>query len=226
MTELGVLWLLVGDVLRLDTGAIEPLARLGGGGRLALLVVVLVGLSEAVGESVVLFINRVSPRRFLLSLLISALIFAATYGFWALSIFVVGRLAFGAGASLGLVARVVGFAYAPRLFGFLAFIPFLGAPLAVALQLWSLLAVLRGVEEAMGLTPWQALACTMLGGLALLTLGRTVGRPIMAVARWLRHRAAGVELVTDRRGLRALVDAGPDAGLEPTRKTRYGGRRR
>lgn len=215
VNTLDTLWFLVGQVLRLQTGATELLARLEGGGRLALLIVVLAGFSEAVGESVVLFINRVSPRRFLLSLLLSAGIFAFTYVFWVLSVFAVARLAFGATASFGLVARVVGFAYAPRLFGFLAFIPFFGLPLLVALHLWSSVAALLGVATVFELTPWQALACVLLGELVLLTLQRTIGRPLTDLARWLRRRAAGSELVTDLEDLRSVVEAGPEAGLPP-----------
>lgn len=209
-------WPLVDQVLRLRTDAVELLATLPGGGRLALLLVVLAGLSDAIGESLVLFVNRVRLRRFLISLALSAILFAFTYLFWTSSVWLVARLAFDASAGYGLVARVVGFAYAPRLFGFMAFVPYFGQPLAALVQVWSVLAVLLGVRAALDLQPWQALVCVALGGLMLLVLERTVGRPIIAAARWIRGRAAGVDLVTDRRGLSALIDAGPDAGLAPS----------
>ena len=204
---------LIGQVLRLETSAIGPLTQLAGGGQLALLVVVLAGLSEALGESLVLFVNRVPFKRFLVSVVISAVIFVCTYGFLTLSIFAVARLAFGATASVGAVARVVGCAYAPMIFSFVTFIPFFGQPLGTILHLWSLVAVLLGVETVFTLSPPQSLACVTLGGLVLFTVQRTVGRPLTALARWLRRRAAGTPLTTGRKKMQALIDAGPDAGL-------------
>lgn len=226
MLELQSFWELINQVLRLEMNVVDSLALHPAGGRFAVAVVLLVGLSEAVGESVVLFINRVSPRRFLLSLLISAILFVFTYAFWTASIYLVAHYVFGAAAPVWLVARVVGFAYAPRLLGFLAFLPYFGGPISTLLQLWSLLAVLLGAMAALELAPLQAVASVVLGGLLLMTLERTVGRPILALARWVRGRVAGVQLVTDRRRLRSLIDAGPDPGLSPPRGSERGGGRR
>jgi len=184
------------------------------GARLTLILVLLVGLSEAVGESVVLFLNRVKPRRFILSLVISAVLFAFTYGFWVLSIYLVTRFAFDSDATVVTIARIVAISYAPRLFGFLAFIPFFGVPISYALQLWSLLAMIQGVTVVLGLSPLQAVASVVLGAVLLLVLNSTIGRPITGIARWLRARAAGRPIVTDRRRLRQLVDAGPEWGLQ------------
>lgn len=212
---------LIDAALRLRSDWVAPLLASEAGPRWALTVVLLAGLAEAIGESVVLFLNRVRLPRFLLSLLISALLFAVTYAVLAASIHRVGRWAFGAEVALGPVARVVAVAYAPRLLGFLVFVPFFGQPLTLVLQIWSLLVTLVGVQAVMGLGPGAALACVLLGGLLQLTLERTVGRPLTALARWMRERAAGVDLVTDRRALRRLLDAGPDGGLLPPRHRRH-----
>ena len=206
---------IIGDVLRLDMSGVVDFAREGRGGRLAVLTVLLGGLSSALGESVVLFINRVRPVRFVLSLVISAVLFLFSFTFLALSIYLVARFAFGAGEPFILVARVAALAYAPLLFAFLEFLPVLGLPIGMALRIWSLLAAFVGVSELLGLTPLRALASVAIGYLLLLTLERTVGRPIIAFSRWLRRRAAGVKLVTDRQSLRKLIDAGPDEGIIP-----------
>ena len=50
--------------------------------KLALGVVVLAGLSQEIGQIVILFLNRIKPGRFVFSLLINALLFA--FGFLAL----------------------------------------------------------------------------------------------------------------------------------------------
>lgn len=226
MHDLPTFWDLINQVLKLEMSVVDALAVHPAGGRFAVAVVLLVGLSEAVGESVVLFINRVSPRRFLLSLFISAILFVFTYAFWTASIYLVAHYVFGATASVWLVARMVAFAYAPRLLGFLAFLPYFGGPISTVLQLWSLLAGLLGAMAVLELAPLQAMASVVLGGLLLLTLERTIGRPILALARWIRGRVAGVQLVTDPRRLRSLIDAGPDPGLAPARELDRGGSRR
>lgn len=211
---------LIGDVLSLRAGFALAAAEVAGVGRIAVAVAILAGLSEAVGESVVLFVNRVKPAHFVRSLLISALIFAITYLFLAASIWAVATFVLGADGSFGSIAAVVALAQAPRLFGFLAFLPYFGLPISVLLWIWSLLATTSGVAALLQLAPWEAAVAVMLGGLLLLTLQRTVGRPLLALARLVRARAAGVQLVTDRRKLSALIDGAPDPGLAPPRAER------
>lgn len=215
MLDLGAATQLIRDVLLIASGFAEEVVNTPGAGRLAVVVVVLAGLSEAVGESVVLFVNRVKPSHFVRSLFISALIFAFTYLFLAASIWGVARLFFQPEAQFTQVATVVALAQAPRLLGFLVFLPYFGLPVSVLLWIWSLLATTVGVAELLDLTAWQAPVVVALGSVLLLTLQRTVGRPLLALARIARRRAAGVELVTDRRELLKLIDSGPDEGLRP-----------
>lgn len=217
MVGLGEAFNLIGDALLLRPDFAHAVVDMPGAGQVAVTVVILAGLSEAFGESVVLFLNRVSPRRFLLSLLISAIIFAATYFFLAATIAAVARLGFGAEVAFGVTASVVALAQAPRLFGFLVFLPYFGLAISILLWIWSLLATTRGVAEVFDLTTFQTALTMMIGGLLFLTLQRTVGRPLLALARVARRRVAGVELITDRQLLRRLVDGGPDAGLAPPR---------
>lgn len=215
MLELGAAMELIRNVLSLSSDFAITVVEQAGAGRLAVLVVILVGLSEALGESVVLFVNRVKPKHFLRSLFISAFIFAFTYMFLAASILVVARLFFTPSAQFAPILAVVALAQAPRLFGFLVFLPYFGLPISVLLWIWSLLATTVGVAELLDLGAWQAAAVVALGSVLLLTLQRTIGRPLLALARIARRRAAGVDLVTDRRELLALIDSGPDRGLRP-----------
>jgi len=204
-----------GEMLAPSTDDFIAIFGLEGSLEMALTVAALAGLSEAIGESAVLFINRVRFRRFLLSLFISAIIFVFTYLFFAVSINAIARLAFDSGVPFRAIAIVVGLSYAPRLLGFLVFLPYLGVPLYVVLNLWTVLVMMESVAWALAMGPAQALACILLGGLLLFTLQRSVGRPVTAAARWAMRRAAGVPLVTDRKGLYALLDGRPDTGLRP-----------
>lgn len=202
------LWLLIMSVLRFDGPAVESFVGAPGSAQLALMVVVLAGISETAGNSVVLFINRVRPVRFVLTLAVAGVMIAFTYAVWTLSVFVTARWAYSVAEPYRVTAQVVAFGYAPRVFGFFEFLPVLGRPFAALLKVWSVLAVLQGVATVLGLSPWQAFATVTGGGLLLVSFQQLFGRPLLAVAHWLQARAAGVPLVLDPEGLEKLVNAG------------------
>ena len=203
-TSPGVLSLL-GRVLTLREEPFAWVMREPAGLRLALAVVVLAGLSEALGQSVVLFANRVKPRRFVASLFLSAGLYTAGFVLWALSVWLVGTYVFDAQQTLRTVTKAVGLAYAPYLFAFFILTPFWGDGVSVALSLWSLLAVLVAVQVTLSLTLAQALLCSALGWVLLQLLRRTVGRPVIWGVLWLRGRIAGVPLITGREALQELL---------------------
>ena len=197
---------LLGGVLRLEVDAYAALHTLPGAGDLAWLVVLAAGFSEALGQSIVLFASRVKKRRFVFSLLFSALIYTFSFFFLTLSVWLVSSQVFGHAASVGTVTRAVGLGYAPYLFSFFSLVPYFGNPVGLLLGIWSLFAVNQGVQAALDLTFWQALASTLLGWLLLQPVQRTVGRPLVGGVRWLRRRVAGAPLATSREELRELFD--------------------
>src|SRR5688572_9955376 len=66
---------------------------------MALIVVGLAGLSQALGQSLVLFVNQVRPRRFILAMIASVIGYIGGYALWLVSVWVVGVYAFGADVS-------------------------------------------------------------------------------------------------------------------------------
>lgn len=175
-------------------------------GTLVTLIVALAGLSEALGQSIVLFASRVKKRRFVFSLFFSALVYTFSFFFLTVSVWLVSSQVFDHAASFGTVTRAVGLGYAPYLFSFFSLVPYFGNPVGLLLGIWSLFAVNQGVQVALGLTFWQALASTLLGWLLLQLVQRTVGRPLVGGVRWLRRRVAGAPLATSREELRELFD--------------------
>lgn len=111
---------LIGQALRLRPEAFALLETQPGGLRLALWVVFFAGLSSALGQSLVLFVNRVTPRRLIASLVVSAGIFAVSFLFWVASIWLVAGQLFDRDRLFIDVVRAVGLAYAPQLFGLVA----------------------------------------------------------------------------------------------------------
>lgn len=180
--------------LALDPAIYRLLADSGEGLGVALLVVALAGLSEGIGQSIVLFINRITPRRFLLSLLLSAATHAVGYLFWAATIWLVGSRLFDRSQDYVVFARALGLAYAPQLLSFFVLTPYLGSLFALLIAIWTLLATVVAVSAGLNLTIWQAAACSSVGWLLVQVVRRTLGRPLLAFERWAENRAAGVTL--------------------------------
>lgn len=160
----------------------------------AIIVVGLAGLSQTLGQSLVLFINDVRPRRFIFAVVFSVISYMLGYVLWAASVWLVGVYAFEQDAAWSAVAAAVGLAYAPQLFAFFELVPFLGPPFGILLSLWSLLAVLIAVRAGLHLELWQAALASSLGWLLIQVWRRTIGRPIYALGRWVERLAAGTPL--------------------------------
>jgi len=186
---------LVPHVLRLQPEAFRTLlAQPGHGLRGALLVVFLAGLSTAIGQSVMLFANRVSPRRFAASLVVQALLFVVTFLAWAGTVWATAALLLGGPPPFAAAAAAIGLAYAPQLLAVLILAPFLGGPFGVALSIWTLLTTLLATSVAFDLTRSETVVVAFAGWLAAQALQHTVGRPLARIGRWIRHRVAGTEL--------------------------------
>ncbi len=181
---------LIGQALRLRPEAFALLETQLGGLRLALWVVFSAGLSSALGQSLVLFVNRVTPRRLIASLVVSAGIFAVSFLFWVASIWLVAGQLFDRDRLFIDVVRAVGLAYAPQLFGFFALTPYLRAAITAVLSIWLLLATLVATQVVFGIPLAPAVASAALGWLLLQVGQRTVGRPLVWLTRRLRQAVA------------------------------------
>ncbi len=164
-------------------------------------IVVLAGISEALGQSLVLFANKVRPRRFLLSLMLSSAIFVIGYVFWVTSITFVVRIAFQQSGATQSVATAVGLSYVPLLFGFMALLPYFGGPIIKTLYLWTYVALVGTLSIALHLTQLDAIVCGLTGALLIQIMRGTVGRPLIAFETWLRNQTAGLPIQYDLNAL-------------------------
>lgn len=190
-TGMPSLWQTIQQAMGLDPTIFADIQRVPGGLGIALMIVSLAGLSESLGQSIVLFINRLSPVRFMLALMITAASHVVGYLFWTVTVWLVGAYVFGQTVSFTAVACVVGLAYAPQLLAFFELTPFLGNPFSIILSLWSMVAIVVAVRVGLDLELWQALLASGLGWVFIQLWRRTIGRPIYALGRWLQRRAAG-----------------------------------
>lgn len=184
----------------------SPLRHLG------IWVAFLAGLSQGVGQAFILFVNRVRPVRFALSLVVEALLFAIGFLVWAGSTWLVAHVWFGIDVSPRILVRTLGLAHAPQLLGFFGALPYLGAPWLNVLSLWTAIAFVVGVVAVSGLSTWQAFGCLLVGWLLTQALQRSAGQPVMNLGRWLLDRTAGVNVVTDRGRLNELLQSGRRRG--------------
>jgi ethanolamine transporter EutH len=205
---------LVGHTLRLHPDGFRMLASGQVPAWWGVLIALLAALSQGVGHAFILFVNRVTPLRFALSLVVEAVLLVAGFLFWALSSWLVARLVFAVPVRPAAVVLALGVAHAPQLLAFLGALPYLGVPWLTLLSLWTAVAFVVALMEVAGLGSWQAFTALLGGWLVMLLLQRRAGQPLMRLGRALLNRTAGVQLVHDRRALRDLLASGP-AGRPP-----------
>jgi hypothetical protein len=202
---------LVGHCLRLHPEAFRMLSAGEVPAWWGVLIALLAALSQGIGHAFVLFVNRVSPLRFALSLVVEAILVVVGFLFWALSTWLVGRLAFAVPVPPSTIVLALGVAHAPLLLAFLGALPYLGVPWLTLLSLWTAIAFVVALGEMAGLGAWQAFTALLGGWLVMLLLQRRAGQPLMRLGRGVLNRTAGVQLTHDRRALRDLLAADPRA---------------
>lgn len=202
------LWDIEMGAISLSPDTYRRVVQSSSGGLISLVVLLLAGLSEAIAQGIVLFVNRVKPIRFVLSLAIASILFVFGFLFWAGSTWIVLKIFFGTRAPLIQLLITLAISFAPKIFSIFIALPYLGVPLSIALSIWSFLAFLVGIQATLGLDLWQGFWCGVLGWAVLQLLQRTVGRPVAGIGKWIRNSAAGVPLVTDLKDLERIVAQG------------------
>lgn len=185
----------IGAILQRETGIIGQVYDQNGVLQLSLVIVLLAGLSEAIGQSVVLFANEVRPRRMVMSLVLSAFLYLGGYVLWVVSIWLLAMILFRPDTSLLDVIRAVGLGYTPLLFGFLGVLPYFGVGALTLLYFWAFTAIVSAVSVTMGLTTLQAALVSVGGGLIILRGRATMGKPLVKFFRRLRNAVAGKRLI-------------------------------
>ncbi len=215
-TAISKFWTLVSGVMLLNKETFGLLNSLPLGLIASILVVLLAGLSQTSGQSVMLFINRVRPLRFLLSIAIAAVLFVFNYNFWVLSTWLVAGWLFGANLSLVEIVKTLGFSYAPLLLGFLIIIPYFGMPIFIVLSIWTLMAIAIGLGAISDLGIWQAFECCLGGWLVLQLSQRVFGKAIARITSKIVDWVAGVKLITEPDYLEQMLYNGLPIPPDPT----------
>jgi hypothetical protein len=182
---------LVSGALRLDRSAFDAIEQSSQGLRDAFILLFLAGASLTMGQSVVLFLNRVSPGRFAFALVLGGLELVLEALIWITSVWVVVGLLGVSRPHLVETLDVIGLAYAPFLFGVLIFLPYIGLPITWLLRLWMLLAAIVGTSAAFDIAPDLAAVAVAGGFLSRWLLLRVFDSSAKAMDRWSRRASTG-----------------------------------
>lgn len=212
------------EAIRLALSLSPELLRLatdpGGLNRVALIVAGLGGASLLLGESVVLFLNRVPRVRFSLSLLLNGVVFTGELVVWAASIWWLGTRVLGVEVTLTTMVNLVALGAAPFVFGFLVLAPYMGPAIARVLWVWSLLITVRAVAFGLGTGVALAAAMTGLGWLLVLLISKTLGRPVIRARNRLWEVLVGPRTHARARDILELALAATDAPAPPPARER------
>ncbi|BAU09715.1 hypothetical protein LEP3755_01900 [Leptolyngbya sp. NIES-3755] len=199
---------LIGGAFSLQFDTFREVATLSSGLWFALIVVTLAGLSLAIAQSIVLFVSRVRPSRFIFCLLLNAVLFTIGFIFLTLSTWVLGFVPGSPRLPLIALIKVLGLGYAPLLFSFLGALPYLGYPIGNLLSVWNLLAMVVGYAAIAQMPLSSAFVYIALGWFVKQNLEGTIGQPIARLGSQIVDRVAGVTLADTRQELKAQISAG------------------
>ena len=131
--------------------------------RQARTIVLLAAVSYALGNALILLINRARLPIFLLGITIVALAVVVGYYFWTLTIWIIGQQLKRYRLSYSDLLVPIGFAYAPQVLNFLTLVPLLGRPIELGLAAWTLLTITVAVRQGLDIQTRWALAIALIG---------------------------------------------------------------
>jgi hypothetical protein len=205
------LWQQITGAWGLDRAAFEAAIQAPHGLRQSLIILLLAGIAETLGQSVVLILNRVSRRRFALALGLGGLALIFEAALWIAGVWLVVTLLAGPRASFLTSVKVIGMAYAPLILSIFVFLPYIGILISHLLRVWVLLAVVVGTSVAFELPPIYAALAAGLGYLARWAVLRLFSRVGGRLNSWLLRASTGQ--VAPVRSADALLTArGPEVG--------------
>ena len=190
----GMLWEGITYALRLDPQVLQVVEQYPWSAWVVAGIVFLAGASTLLGQSAVLFINRVRKSRFVISLITNGLIFIISYIVWGFLVWLVGYFLFDANPPIGQFVRMVGLSTAPLVFSFFVLIPWMGPFVGKVLNVWSLVILIGVVEFTYKIGFWGAVVCVGIGWLASLALTNFLGKPVTALRNKVFRRVAGSKL--------------------------------
>jgi hypothetical protein len=202
----------VGGILSLDPNTILAVQTSPSGLTLAIAILLLATVSDVVGNSPVLFFNKMSPGRLLAAMGIETVLSLVRLAIWmlvsALLFFVVNYVRL----TLANVVLVVGIGYAPMLWSFLVVIPTVGPLIRRILIAWTLVTLTASIAVASNSSPWQVLTAPVVAALVMLAVYRWIDRLSVAMLGGTSLRFFHVDLMQRTRAMDPLLVLADSSG--------------
>ena len=163
----------------------------------ALTIAFFAGVSEMLGQSVILVVNRVALYRFLASLAFTGFSYVVTAFMWAASAILTApltRVGVLTPDEFWRVAGVVSIAFAPRLLGVFSIAPYFGVALGNILEVWAMALAIFGLHVGLELPLGAAAFCGGAGWLVSYWLRSFLGRRLAHPLGRLRILISGSAL--------------------------------
>lgn len=96
------------------------------------------------------------------------------YYIWSYLTWFIGTRFFGGTAEPGELMRTIGYAYAPQWLNVLNFIPCVGAILSIVVSIWSLVAGIIAIREALDVDTGKAVITAVIGWLVIFVVGLVI----------------------------------------------------
>ncbi len=185
---------LIGNSMTLNEGTILALISDPHAGQLVVGIFIVLIISLALGQSTILFINQVPPRRFILSLVVSALIQGASIFLWAVASWGTALLVTGSDHMVYSqhVIWIFVLGHAPLALGVFSLMPYVGVFWPNFLRAWSMLCI-GAAFVGMNFNVPRALMISTIGFAATLLFYRLM-RPLLGrMNKWAWLYVSGVD---------------------------------
>lgn len=179
---------------RLDVNVYEELEHDPTLTNQAMTVVALVAILAGIGSFIAaLFVGDIVAA--IVNLIVGVIVAVIGWAIWAWLTYFIGTRLFNGTATWGELLRTLGFAYSPQVLGILLFIPCVGPLLALVAWIWSVVAGVVAVRQALDFDTGKAVLTVVIAAAVALAF-------IIAVSAVLAIAGFGLSAITGTGGSR------------------------
>jgi len=141
----------------------------------AIAVVVITAIAGGIGAALGAIIMGGGVGGFFLGLIVTPILAVILYFIWAALTYLVGTRLFQGTADYGEMLRAIGYSYCPQVLSILSFIPCVGAIFSVVGAIWSLVAGVIAVRQALDFDTTKAVITCIIGWVVMLVINLIFG---------------------------------------------------
>lgn len=141
----------------------------------ALTVVIIASVCSGIGSGLGTLTQKWGLLRFGTNLIVGSLLALLGWGIWSFITYFIGTRVFGGTATYEELLRCIGFSDAPGVLSIMSFIPVLGGLISLLAGIWSLIAMVVAVRQALDFSTGKAILTCIIGWVALIIVMMIIG---------------------------------------------------